>query len=101
MSAVHCRRHRSIKGLFAGLVVVALMSATGCGRADARNEELLPGRARPLFEHHWPHPRELKFPENRFTPPDPALALVPTGSGVRAYVVADAGDRVVQLTAAA
>jgi predicted Zn-dependent peptidase len=53
-----------------------------------------------LLEHGWAHPRDLTFAENRFTPPDPKAALVTTASGLRAYIVPDATQRVVRITAA-
>jgi len=81
-------------------LVVLLAGAAGCGQTAARDGELLPGRTRPLFEHNWSHPRDLRFSENRFTPPDPKSALVTTTSGLRAYVVPDASERVVLITAA-
>jgi hypothetical protein len=82
------------------IIVQMLIAAAACGGAAARDAEMLPGRTRPLFEHTWRHPRDLQFSENRFTPPDPKSALVTTPSGLRAYVIPDAGERLVQITAA-
>ena len=73
--------------------VLLLAGTAGCGKAAARDGELLPGRTRPLFEHNWLHPRDLRFSENRFTPPDPKSALVTTTSGLRAYLVPEASER--------
>jgi predicted Zn-dependent peptidase len=81
-------------------LVLLLAVTPGCGKAAARDGERLPGRTRPLFEHNWPHPRDLKFSANRFTPPDPTSALVTTTSGLRAYVVVEPRERVVLITAA-
>ncbi len=81
-----------------------MLLSAGCGGAVARQadtqSETLPGRTRPLLEHGWAHPRDLTFAENRFTPPDPKATLIVTPSGVRAFVIADATQQVVQLTAA-
>src|SRR5262245_29095231 len=81
-------------------LVLLLAGTAACGQAAARDGERLPGRTRPLFEHNWLHPRDLRFGENRFTPPDPKSALVTTTSGLRAYVVAEPRERVVLITAA-
>jgi predicted Zn-dependent peptidase len=85
----------------AAAIVIAALLVSWCGGAAARDVETLPGRTRPLLNHTWPHPRELKFDENRFTPPDPQAALITTQSGLRVYVITDPAQRVVQLTAAA
>ena len=83
------------------IALALLVATTGCGGgAAARDAETLPGRTRPLLDHSWPHPRDLKFAENRFTPPDAKAALVTTSSGLRAYVIADASEHVAQITAA-
>ena len=82
------------------IVIGTLIAAAACGGAAARDAETLPGRTRPLFEHKWRHPRDLEFSENRFTPPDSKSALVVTPSGLRAFVIPDTSERVVQITAA-
>lgn len=84
----------------ATVVAGALIAAAACGRTAAPEGEILPGRTRPLLEHQWSHPRDLRFSDNRFTPADPAAAQTVTSSGLRAYVVADAAEAVVQITAA-
>ena len=85
--------------LLVGLAVTAL-TGMGCGGAAARHAERLPGRTRPLYEHNWAHPRDLRFPDNRFTPPDPSATLVTTSSGLRAYVVPAPSEHIVQIVAA-
>jgi predicted Zn-dependent peptidase len=81
------------------LVSTLLAGATACGKTSARDGELLPGRTRPLLEHGWAHPRDLRFADNRFEPFDPQAALVVTPAGLRAYVVPAAPDTIVQVTA--
>ncbi|MGH9200088.1 MAG: M16 family metallopeptidase [Vicinamibacterales bacterium] len=82
------------------MVIGALITSVGCGGTAARDAEVLPGRTRPLLEHNWSHPRDLRFSENRFATADPAAALITTSSGLRAYVITDAKEPVVQITAA-
>ena len=83
--------------ILAAAVPLAVVTLTGC-RAD---DDTLPGRSRPVFEHGWPDPGELALGPAVFTPPDPGEALFETSSGVRAYVVpAAASDPLVRLTAA-
>jgi predicted Zn-dependent peptidase len=80
--------------------VFIAVAAAACGGAAAREGETLPGRTRPIFEHSWAHPRDLRFAPNRFAPPDPKSLLVSTGAGLRAYVSASPGESLVQITAA-
>ncbi len=87
------------KGLGVGLALAAL-TGVGCRGVAARDAERLPGRTRPVYEHNWSHPRDLRFSENRFTPPDPKTALVTTSCGLRAYVVPATNEQVVQIVAA-
>ena len=97
------RRGESGTARGAAMVIVlglALASA-GCERASARSVDTLPGRTRPLLEHHWSHPRDLKFAANRFAPPDATTARLVTPAGVRAYAIPADDVRVVQVTAAA
>jgi predicted Zn-dependent peptidase len=61
--------------------------------------EVLPGHSRPVLEHDWPHPRDLAFEDSGFRPTDAATALVTTASGVRAYVLPDTADPLVEITA--
>lgn len=82
------------------IAILLAAAAAACSRANAREGELLPGRTRPILEHDWRHPRELAFGANGFRPPDPRAALVTTPSGVKAYVIPSAEDRVVQISAA-
>src|SRR5438093_4593898 len=85
------------------LVAVVLLAAvglfiTGRGGSAQTEGERLPGRARPIVVHDWPHPRDFKFKRASFMPSDPGRALVRTKSGVRAYVIPDAADPIVRLT---
>jgi zinc protease len=82
------------------LLAGAALFFAGRGRAAQTDGERLPGRSRPIVVHDWPHPRDFKFKRASFAPPDPGRALVRAKSGVRAYVIADAGDPLVRLTAA-
>jgi predicted Zn-dependent peptidase len=79
---------------------LAALTGVGCRGAAAREAERLPGRTRPLYEHNWSHPHDLRFSENRFTPADPKAAVVTTSSGLRAYVITAASEQVVQIVAA-
>lgn len=84
----------------AGAAVVALagLALGGCGDGA---DDILPGRSRPMFEHDWPDPGELKLGPATFTPPDPEEALFEASSGARAYIVTGAAsDPLVRLTAA-
>jgi zinc protease len=81
-------------------VLIAALLGTACRGAAARDAETLPGRTRQLFDHNWRHPRDLEFPDNRFAPADPRSALVALSSGLRAYVIPDDGNRLVEITAA-
>jgi zinc protease len=82
------------------MVIMVGAAAAVYTTASVREGELLPGRTRPLLEHSWPHPRDLDFGANQFRPPDPRATLVTTPSGVRAYVIPAADDRLVQISAA-
>ena len=73
----------------------ALIASAACGGASARDAELPPGRSRPFLEHNWPHPRDLQFAAAAFAPPDARPALVMTSTGLRAFVIHDASERVV------
>jgi zinc protease len=89
-----------MKPVAPGFALALAVAAIGCGGVTARDGETLPGRTRPLLEHSWTHPRDLRFAVNRFAPPDPASVLVTAASGLRAYVVPDAGDPIVEISAA-
>jgi predicted Zn-dependent peptidase len=83
------------------LIALMVAGSAGCrGGTAAGRGETLPGRTRPLLEHNWPHPRELRFAANRFVPPDATAALITTTTGLRAYVIHDPSERLVQVTAA-
>ncbi len=84
----------------AALTLATALSLAGCGGGSNGEEEILPGRSRPLLEHDWPHPRDFQFAPSTFTPPDAAGALVNTTTGLRAYVIPDASDPLVRITAA-
>jgi len=83
------------------LIAALGLAAAACGRAAARDGELLPGRTRPVLEHDWAHPRDLPIGANHFQPPDPKAAPMTTTARLRAYIVPAPGDRVVQIVAAA
>lgn len=83
-----------------GVVMVVLTAAGSCRKAATPEGDLLPGRTRPLLEHGWLHPRDLKFSANSFQPPDAQSALVTTAASLRAYVVSAAGDPLTQIVAA-
>lgn len=83
-----------------GIALAALAGVCAWHKAAAVEGERLPGRARPLLEHGWPHPRDLRFAANAFQPPDARSALLITASGLRAYVVRAPDDPVVQIVAA-
>ena len=54
-------------------LLVALTLACGtwaCGGETPRTGAVLPGRSRPLLEHNWPHPRDLRIRRDQFEPPD-------------------------------
>jgi predicted Zn-dependent peptidase len=53
-----------------------------------------------VLRHDWTHPSEFDFEESGFVPPDPGSVLVTTPSGARAYVIPEAGDPLVLVTAA-
>ena len=82
------------------IVVVVMALAAGCRKTESPGAELLPGRTRPILEHGWAHPRDLKFAASNFQPPDAKAALVTTGAGLRAYVIPAEGDPVAQIVAA-
>ena len=82
---------------FAFLLLTPIL-ACSCGPGS--DEDVLPGHNRPVFEHDWPHPSELTFEDAGFQPADPASALVTTPSGVRAYILPDPAEPLVEVTAA-
>ncbi len=79
------------------MAALALLVAVGCGGGDG---EALPGHSRPILEHDWAAPDDLEMGPIGFTPPDPRGALFVASSGVQAYIVTDASDPLVRLTAA-
>lgn len=82
------------------LALIILIGGTvGCRRSAPQSADVLPGRSRPVLEHGWAHPRDLKFTENRFSPADAQAALVTTVAGLRTYVIAADGDPVTQIVA--
>ena len=82
------------------IVIVVTALSAGCRGSEPTSAELLPGRTRPILEHGWTHPRDLKFTSNSFQPPDAKAALVTTGAGLRAYVIPAEGDPLAQIVAA-
>lgn len=89
------RRHLAGAAVTAAVGVGALAS---CGGTD---DDTLPGRSRPIFEHNWPDPGELAMGPAAFVPPDAGESFFETSSGVRAYIVpAPTTDPLVRLTAA-
>jgi predicted Zn-dependent peptidase len=70
-----------------------------CSAAD-EGVDILPGHSRPVLQHDWPHPGELEFGDSGFAPADPDSALLTLPSGVRAFVIPDPGDPLVEVTAA-
>lgn len=90
----------SAAGELAGRVVaIALVLQAAACAADVPQGEVLPGHSRPVLEHDWPHPRDLAFDDSGFRPADPATALVTTPSGVRAFILPDSADPLVEVTA--
>ncbi len=80
--------------------MLLLTSTAACRQGSAQGGDILPGRSRPLLEHNWALPRDLKFGPNQFRPPDARSAIVVTPDGVRAYVIPSADDGLVQIVAA-
>jgi zinc protease len=80
-------------------IVATMIAATGCRRVSGSEADVLPGRTRPLLQHNWPHPRDLKFAAPAFQPADPKASLVVTPEGLRAYIVPAADEQVVQIAA--
>src|SRR5262245_22834889 len=81
-------------------VIVTMILAAGCRKTESPGAELLPGRTRPILEHGWTHPRDLKFAGNSFQAPDANATLVTTGTGLRAYVIPAEGDPIAQIVVA-
>lgn len=81
-----------------GAALLLVLQAAACA-ADVPQGEVLPGHSRPVLEHDWPHPRDLAFDDSGFRPADPAAALVTSPSGVRAYIVPDTADTIVEIGA--
>jgi zinc protease len=82
------------------IAVLFVAGVQGCGRGAAQSRDVLPGRTRPVLEHGWAHPRDIKFAPNQFRPPDVKATLFTTASGVRAYIVPSIEDPLVQVAAA-
>jgi len=82
----------------AAAALVALPLVTLSCTADAG--DVLPGHSRPVFEHDWPHPRELEFEDGGFQPADPARSLVVTAGGTRAWIIEDHADPLALVMAA-
>ena len=82
--------------VLAGVPFVATLALVGCEQEPS----ILPGHSRPLLEHDWPHPRDYTFEPSSFRPPDPESAELEVASGLRAYVITDASDPLVRVTAA-
>ena len=80
----------------AGLSCLATFVLVSC----EQEATILPGHSRPLLEHDWPHPRDFTFEPSSFRPPAPETARLEVPSGLRAYVIADASDPLVRVTAA-
>ena len=84
----------------ATLLVSLLLTPIFAGSCGPGSDlDVLPGHSRPIFEHDWPHPSELTFEDAGFQPADPASALVTTPSGVRAYILPDPAEPLVEVTA--
>jgi predicted Zn-dependent peptidase len=89
----------STKATLGALALGVVVGASACQGGSAP-PEILPGRTRPFVKHEWLHPRAFHFAPARFAAPDPEKALVTTESGLRAFVVPDASDGLVRITAA-
>jgi zinc protease len=83
-----------------GTIAMIVALAWAWRPAAGREQDILPGRTRPLLQANWPLPRDLKFAANTFQPPDAKSALVTTPEGVRAFIVSAPDDPVVRITAA-
>ena len=87
-------------------IALAVLGIVGVGltltsrRSTAAPEQTVPGHSRPMMQHDWPHPREFKFAASAFRAPDAAAASFKTGSGVRAFIVANDQERIVRVTVA-
>ena len=75
---------------------LALLFVVGCEKAA----NILPGHTRPVLEHDWQHPRELRLAPTPFSPADPAAALFQASSGLKAFIVPASADRIVRLSVA-
>lgn len=82
------------------LLLVASLACLLSGCGSGAEGDVLPGRTRSFLEHDWPHPRDLAFTASTFEPPDAVAALYTAANGLRAYIVADSADPIVQVTAA-
>lgn len=83
-----------------GAAVLLVLQAGACA-GDSRQRDILPGHSRPVLEHDWPHPRDLTFEDSGFRPADPIAARVRTPSGVRAYIIPDTADPLIEISAVA
>ncbi|MEX1182031.1 MAG: insulinase family protein [Gemmatimonadota bacterium] len=82
------------------LLPLLLAGCSDLGAIGNRRGSALPGHSRPVLEHDWPHPDELSFDDGGFRATDPASALFTSPAGVRAYIINDASDPLVRITAA-
>jgi predicted Zn-dependent peptidase len=86
------------------VLLVAWLTLPGgtwaCGGGKTTAGDVLPGRSRPLLEHDWPHPRDLRMAATSFERPDDRAALVTMPEGLRAYLLPETGAGLVQLVAA-
>jgi predicted Zn-dependent peptidase len=78
---------------------LALVGSTGCEVGTAGSADVLPGHSRPVLQHDWPHPRELEFGASQFQPPDASATMVTLPTGLRAFIMPDSADAVVQVVA--
>lgn len=81
------------------LAALLVVSALACGGRPGDGESL-PGHSRPILEHDWADPSALELDTSTFTPPDPAQARFVAASGLEAYIVPNASDPLVRLSAA-
>ncbi len=75
---------------------LSLLFLVACEKAP----DILPGHTRPVLEHDWHHPRDLRLAATPFSPADPAAALFQASSGLKAFIVPASADRIVRLSVA-
>lgn len=80
------------------LVVTWTIVLTSCGVPE--RGDTLAGRSRPLLDHDWALPGDLGLAPSSFEAPDAVAALHTAPNGLRAYILSDTADPIVQVTAA-